>query len=150
MLAQAEEAADADHSDLDVTALVHQQIVDRADVLIGVVIDLDAVHLGRTPLSRRGRGGRRRRGSRRLVGGGGRILRERNGCEQCGTGKTGRDRFHQHIVLSFSRKLVRRKQLGSVPVPRVLQFRRVLREHLGCVQLFLSHSGTFRSARFRG
>lgn len=98
--AHAEEAADADHGDLDVAVLVHQQVVDGADVLVGFVIHLQAVHLGRTPLAgRRGRGGRGRGrsrggGRRRLVGGGGRCLRERNGRKQCSAGKTGDDRLH--------------------------------------------------------
>jgi hypothetical protein len=40
MLADAKEAADADHHRFDVPALVGQQIVDRANALITVVVDL--------------------------------------------------------------------------------------------------------------
>ena len=50
MLADAEEATDADHHGLDVAALVHQQIVDRTEALVALVIDAEADEFRRTQL----------------------------------------------------------------------------------------------------
>ena len=51
MLADAEEAADADHDGLDVSVLVGQQVVDRAEALVLVVVDVEAHELRRTPVA---------------------------------------------------------------------------------------------------
>ena len=76
MFADAQEAANADHHRLNFPVLFGQEIVDRADALIVVIVDAEADELRRAPvtLERRVRC-RRRRG----VGAGcRRRLRERN------------------------------------------------------------------------
>ena len=65
MLADAEEAANADHHGFDVTALVGQQIVDRSEAFVAVVVHVQADHLRGAPgaLERRGIRRSRRRGA---------------------------------------------------------------------------------------
>ena len=94
MLADAEEAADAEHHPLDVSILVHQEIVDRAEALVVVIIDAEADELRRAPVTLE----RRRvrcRGWRHVgaIGGCRWSLRERNGRKQCRSDQTGRDVF---------------------------------------------------------
>src|ERR1700741_3759494 len=96
--AHAEEAADAQHGGLDIPAFVHQQLVDRADSLVLVVIDVEADDLRRPPavalqLRLRNRWRRRERDSGK---------QQRPGC-------TGREIFCQHVFSPWSLNFVPRK-----------------------------------------
>ena len=51
MLAHAEEAADAEDDVLDLSRLVQDDIIDVADLFIGVVVNVDADQLGSAPFA---------------------------------------------------------------------------------------------------
>jgi hypothetical protein len=77
--AHAEKAADAQHGSLDVPALVGQEIVDRADILVLVVVDVKADDFRRPPVALIS--------CRRILGG------ERGTRKQQRAGDPGRDMF---------------------------------------------------------
>ena len=51
MLAHSKEAADADHDSFDIARLVHQDVVDIADLLIFVIVYIEADDLLRSPVA---------------------------------------------------------------------------------------------------